>query len=121
MRSDLTLSTTIRSSKSPILSRRRILANGTELIPSFFVAIPPTFRQEWGEQMTKLMKPGGYLVTVIYPLRPYDETGPPYYVEPEHYVPLLEPSFTKVLDKIPVVSSPSHLDKERIVVWRKLG
>ncbi|KAF8191153.1 S-adenosyl-L-methionine-dependent methyltransferase [Pholiota molesta] len=86
---------------------------------TFFVAIPPSFRQEWGKQMTKLIKPGGYLITGIFPLRPYDETGPPYYVEPEHYVPLLEPNFTKVLDRIPAVSSPSHLGKERIVVWRK--
>ena len=77
-------------------------------------------RPAWGEQMTKLVKPGGYLITLIYPLRPYDETGPPHYVEPEHYVPLLGANFMKVLDKVPEVSSPSHVGKERLVVWKRV-
>ncbi|KAF8970395.1 S-adenosyl-L-methionine-dependent methyltransferase [Flammula alnicola] len=86
---------------------------------TFFVAIPPSMRKEWGNQMIKLVKPGGYLITLVFPLRPYDDKGPPYYVEPEHYVELLSSSFVKVLDKIPEVSSPSHKGKERLLVWKR--
>ncbi|KAI0683525.1 S-adenosyl-L-methionine-dependent methyltransferase [Earliella scabrosa] len=49
---------------------------------TFFVAIPPSRRAEWGQQMRKLVKPGGYLITLIYPLLPYREFGPPFYVRP---------------------------------------
>lgn len=69
--------------------------------------------------MSKLIKPGGFLVAVIFPLRPRDETGPPYYVEPEHYDIVLDAGFSKVLDRVPVVSSPSHIGMEHLVVWRR--
>ncbi|KAF9486242.1 S-adenosyl-L-methionine-dependent methyltransferase [Pholiota conissans] len=45
---------------------------------TFFVAIPPSLREAWGKQMTKLIRPGGFLVTIVFPLRPFDETGPPF-------------------------------------------
>ncbi|KAJ3533310.1 hypothetical protein NM688_g7303 [Phlebia brevispora] len=35
---------------------------------TFFVAIPPSRRDEWGHQMTEIIKPGGYLVTLVFPL-----------------------------------------------------
>ncbi|KAF4616903.1 hypothetical protein D9613_008747 [Agrocybe pediades] len=86
---------------------------------TFFCAIPPSWRKDWGKQMAKLVKPGGYLITIVYPLRPHTETGPPYWIIPEHYEELLSPNFEKVLDKVPAVSSPSHEGKEKILVWKR--
>jgi len=87
---------------------------------TFFVAIPPSLRNEWGRQMTSLIKPGGYLITLVYPIDPPIESGPPYFLRPEHYVEPLGNAFEKVLDKDPIISSPTHVGRERIVVWRRL-
>ncbi|RPD52719.1 thiol methyltransferase 1 [Lentinus tigrinus ALCF2SS1-7] len=87
---------------------------------TFFVAIPPSRRVEWGQQMSKLVKPGGYLVTVVFPIDPYTETGPPFYVRPEHYDEVLGDGWEKVLDKVPETSLESHINRERIVVRKKL-
>ena len=46
----------------------------------FFVAIPPEKRAAWGKQMAKLVKPGGYLICLVYPMDPPLDYGPPYYV-----------------------------------------
>ncbi|KDR76470.1 hypothetical protein GALMADRAFT_246837 [Galerina marginata CBS 339.88] len=87
---------------------------------TFFCAIPPPMRKNWGSQMSNLVKPGGYLITVVYPILPYVETGPPYYIRPEHFEELLSSDFIKVLDKVPDKSSPSHVGKERLLIWRRL-
>ncbi|TFK86299.1 thiol methyltransferase 1 [Polyporus arcularius HHB13444] len=87
---------------------------------TFFVAIPPARRAEWGRQMAKLVKPGGYLVTIIFPIDPYTEVGPPFYVRPEHYDEVLGDGWTKVVDKVPENSLESHVNRERIVVRRKM-
>lgn len=89
---------------------------------SFFVAIPPARRNEWGQQMNKLVKPGGYLITLIYPLGiPEDcKTGPPYRVAPADYIEPLGSGWEKVLDKVPEVSFEANVGRERMVVWKKL-
>ncbi|THH08547.1 hypothetical protein EW146_g8952 [Bondarzewia mesenterica] len=86
---------------------------------TFFVAIPPSYRKDWGRQMNALTKPGAYLVTLVFPLGlDPDGEGPPHYVELEHYDELLS-GWTKVLDEVPKVSNPTHVGRERIVVWKK--
>jgi len=87
---------------------------------TFFVAIHPTTRKDWGTQMAKLIKPGGYLVTVIYPIIAQVDFGPPYFVRPDHYDEPLGSNFVKVLDKVPEVSSPSHAGKEHLIVWKRI-
>jgi len=87
---------------------------------TFFVAIPPSMRTDWGKQMTKLVKPGGYLITLIFPLDPPQDYGPPYFVRPNHYEEVLGSVWEKVLDEVPPVSSPTHKERERIAVWRHL-
>ncbi|KIJ95291.1 hypothetical protein K443DRAFT_683129 [Laccaria amethystina LaAM-08-1] len=87
---------------------------------TFFVAIPPYLRISWGRQMAALVKPGGYLITLVYPIDEFIESGPPYFVRPEHYLEPLGSDFVKVLDKIPEKSSPNHVGRERLVVWRRV-
>ncbi|KIM36674.1 hypothetical protein M413DRAFT_286842 [Hebeloma cylindrosporum] len=65
---------------------------------TFFVAIPPAMRPDWAKQMTKLVKPGGYLITLVFPILPFE----------------------KVLDKVPEVSTEKHVNRERLVVWKRL-
>ena len=87
---------------------------------SFFVAILPPRRPEWGRKMAELVKPGGYLICLVFPILPYTEFGPPFYVRPEHYDEVLGDGWEKVLDEVPKISMDSHVGKERIVVRRKL-
>lgn len=84
------------------------------------MAIPPTRRPEWGQVMNRLVKPGGYLITLVFPLDPKVDYGPPFYVRPEHYVEVLGDRWEKIVDKIPEMSLESHKNKERLVVWKKL-
>ncbi|ETW84328.1 hypothetical protein HETIRDRAFT_381810 [Heterobasidion irregulare TC 32-1] len=86
---------------------------------TFFVAIPPSRRSEWGRQMTALTKPGAYLITLAFPLGlDPNGGGPPFFMTPEHYHEALA-GWTKILDEVPIGSSPTHKNKERIIVWRK--
>ncbi|KAF8156640.1 S-adenosyl-L-methionine-dependent methyltransferase [Crassisporium funariophilum] len=87
---------------------------------TFFCAIPPSLRNDWGRQMARLIKPGGYLVTIVFPIISYVETGPPYFLRPDHYDEPLGSNFVKVLDKIPDNSSESHVGKERLIVWKRV-
>ncbi|KAJ7627669.1 S-adenosyl-L-methionine-dependent methyltransferase [Mycena polygramma] len=87
---------------------------------TFFVAIPPSRRNEWGAQMNSLIKPDGYLITLVFPLEPESDVGPPYFVSPEHYLAPLGAGWEKVVDRVPTVSSPTHVGKEHLVAWKKL-
>jgi methyl halide transferase len=91
-------------------------------VSSFFVAIPPSKRPEWGRQMNSLVKSGGFLITLVYPIKPFTEDGPPFFIRPEHYVEILEDTgnWEKVIDMIPVESHESHIGLEHLVVWKKL-
>jgi methyl halide transferase len=74
-------------------------------------------RKDWGLQMRALTKPGGYLVALVYPMEPKNELGPPFFVRPEHYTEHLGEGWRKVLDEEPTTSLPSHVGRERLVVW----
>jgi len=87
---------------------------------TFFVAIPPSRRHEWGSQMNALVKSGGYLITLVFPLDPETDLGPPWFVRPEHYLGPLGEGWEKVVDRVPAKSSDTHVGRERLVVWKKL-
>lgn len=91
-----------------------------QCVSSFFVAIPPSRRPEWGRQMNALVKPGGFLITLVFPIDPPTEEGPPFFVRPEHYVEILKGNWEKVIDMIPAESHQTHNGRERLVVWKKL-
>ncbi|KAI0764670.1 S-adenosyl-L-methionine-dependent methyltransferase [Fomes fomentarius] len=76
---------------------------------TFDVIYDYTFFSAWGRQMAKLVKPGGFLITLIFPILPYTEVGPPDYVRPEHYTDALRGRVTL-----------SHVGKERLVLRRKV-
>ncbi|KAJ3825805.1 S-adenosyl-L-methionine-dependent methyltransferase [Lentinula raphanica] len=92
---------------------------------TFYVAIPPTMRPDWGKQMQALIKPGGYLITLMFPHvpEPY-KLGPPYWSSFENYVEVLggATGWEIVYDKIPPedILSDVHKGKDRIVVWKRV-
>lgn len=91
----------------------------TRTVTSFFVAIPPYKRNDWGLEMAALIKPGGYLICSVFPMLPPTDTGPPYFVRPSHYDGPLKANFNKVYDKAPTKTLPGEKGLEHVLVWRR--
>lgn len=70
--------------------------------------------------MNALVKSGGFLITLVFPIDPPTEEGPPFFVRPEHYAEILEEKWEKVIDMIPSESQDTHIGRERLIVWKKL-
>ncbi|KAL1744169.1 S-adenosyl-L-methionine-dependent methyltransferase [Schizophyllum fasciatum] len=88
---------------------------------TFFVAIPPKRRAEWGQRMAALVKRGGQLVVLAYPLAEADKGwGPPWFLRPEHYDEVLKAEdWEKELNDVPLASEGDHIARERMMVWRR--
>ncbi|PCH41417.1 S-adenosyl-L-methionine-dependent methyltransferase [Wolfiporia cocos MD-104 SS10] len=87
---------------------------------TFFVALPPALRADWGRQMAKIVKSGGYLIALLFPiLNQPEDVGPPFYAREEHYSALLDGDWEKVLDEIPENSLVGHKGIEQLMVWRR--
>jgi len=91
---------------------------------TFFVAITPDRRPAWGSQMNELIKSGGYLITLVWPMPiggHKDDIGPPYQIEVQDYAKVLGDDWEKIIDKVPEMSSDErHKGNQKIVVWKKL-
>ena len=80
--------------------------------------------------MRALIKPGGYLITLMYPVEttppPTVLEGPPYHVRFEDYAEVLKEgeAFVRVIDHIPESSNAHdagrHKGRDRLVVWRRV-
>jgi len=90
---------------------------------TFFVAIPPSNRPLWGEQMNSLIKSGGYLITLMWPQVPEPYTaGPPFHSNFSSYQEVLGDKWEVVLNNIPddAILTEKHKGKDRIAVWKKV-
>ena len=70
---------------------------------TFLCALDPTIRNLWAEQMAQLVKPGGELFCLIFPINEEKESGPPFKVNLELVKSLLDKEFEckqlEMLDK----------------------
>ena len=78
---------------------------------TFLCALDPTIRKLWAEQMSQLVKPGGELFCLIFPINENKQDGPPFKVSLEIVKELLEEEFEckqlEMLDK-----SLCHRDRD---------
>lgn len=69
---------------------------------TFFCALPPSLRSQWGARTASLIKPGGRLLTLAYPLATEEmasnpeASGPPFPVSISQYRLALEPHGIKL-------------------------
>lgn len=80
---------------------------------TFLCALPPELREDWAKTMARIVRPGGELITLIFPVGKDPKAGgPPFGVTPDIYRELLTPQgFEEVsLNKVP--ESLSHRDRE---------
>lgn len=57
---------------------------------TFLCALSPSVRPTWAKKMSNLVKPGGELLTLIFPIRELETDVPPFKVSLEMYKELLE-------------------------------
>lgn len=77
---------------------------------TFFCAIKPSLREQWGIEMNKIIKPKGLLLAVVYPMTGADLiNGPPFQVLLDDYEKALGSSF-KLLRE---VSCPNEMNHSR--------
>ncbi|CAE6408123.1 unnamed protein product [Rhizoctonia solani] len=88
---------------------------------TFFCAIPLGLREHWGRRMAEIVKPGGYLITLMYPIDPgrARDDGPPFPVDFEAYSVVLKEFWDNLLNIVPATSKETHQDRERLGVWRR--
>lgn len=61
---------------------------------TFFCAIPPARRADWGRQVESLLVPGGVYSALVFPVgKPAAEGGPPFGMEEAHVLEVLGPLF----------------------------
>lgn len=60
---------------------------------TFLCAIPPSLRTKWAARYAELIRPGGVLVALQFPLDGDRAGGPPYSLSPEIYNDLLLDKF----------------------------
>lgn len=58
---------------------------------TFLCAIQPAQREMWASQMNKLLAPAGELITLIFPVGPIGDRGPPFSINEELVRSLLTP------------------------------
>lgn len=83
---------------------------------TFFCAISPEVRKDWGEKMKNIIKPGGSLITAMYPVDDYED-GPPFAVSVEAYKIALGTSFEPVDGPRKLGDSAAHASRKDRSWW----
>lgn len=90
---------------------------------TFFCAIPLDKRREYVGRMKKLLKKGGVLVTLVFPIKEElvdgVEQGPPYGYTPELYNELLGDEFRWLLNEYPPIPVDNR-DIKRMNVFKRV-
>ncbi len=91
---------------------------------TFLCALSPEMRADWGGSWHRILRPGGLLVTLIFPVdADVDREGPPWPVSPELYKTLLlenDGFVLKSLEKVPDEQShEKRAGREYMAVWER--
>ncbi|GBF87306.1 thiol methyltransferase [Raphidocelis subcapitata] len=89
-------------------------------------ALHPSMRPAWAAAWARLLRPGGHLVTMVYPVDSSLESrpGPPWPVTPGLYKDLLLPAGFELLSLDPIpdhLSHPRRVGREWLGRWRRAG
>ncbi|KAG8900217.1 hypothetical protein FRB99_006187 [Tulasnella sp. 403] len=90
---------------------------------TFFCAFPPSMREAYGKRVREIVRIGGYFVGLVYPIDGGRTGGPPYSVSVEALSESIHGAseWTKVVEFVPKVSTESHVNRERFVVWKRIA
>ena len=98
-------------------------SNGFDLVYdyTFFCALEPGQRDAWAARMGQLVKPGGNLVTLMFPLDGDRAGGPPFSVSKADYLDRLEPLFAvESVEDVPAAAShPERGGREALGIFTR--
>lgn len=87
---------------------------------TFYCAIAPGLRPAYRDQMARLLKPGGQLFGLYFPLtKPLDEDGPPFGVRREEVEASFKECFDLVHAEVPADSIKPRQGNEILMIWRR--
>ncbi|KAI7859153.1 S-adenosyl-L-methionine-dependent methyltransferase [Circinella umbellata] len=84
---------------------------------TFLCAMPPHMRPDWGKRMAEIIKPGGTLIALQYPLKEKAKQ-PPFTLSVEIYHELLNENFDNVYLE-DAKGHESRLGEEKLSVWKR--
>ncbi|KAN0066540.1 hypothetical protein ACQY0O_000634 [Thecaphora frezii] len=95
---------------------------------TFLCALPPSLRTSWAEAYTRLLRPGGILISLVYPIQGDRPGGPPFSVSTQLVRELLGGqrdaeggrAWKELADLEPKKSNEARRGQERVMVWRRL-
>jgi SAM-dependent methyltransferase len=87
---------------------------------TFYCAIDPELRPAYRDQMARLLKPGGLLVGLYFPLnRPMEADEPPYGVKRDEIEASFKEAFDLVHAEFPAESITPRRGNEILMIWRR--
>lgn len=87
---------------------------------TFLCAMPPDLRPAWGKRMADIVKPGGHLICLEFPLyKPLETGGPPWGVKEELFVELLGDKFDRVKRFMPERTHKIGEGHDHISIWKR--
>ncbi|SCZ92319.1 BZ3501_MvSof-1269-A2-R1_Chr2-1g04342 [Microbotryum saponariae] len=86
---------------------------------TFFCAIPPELRQSWADRYAQIIRKGGVLITLMFPIDGDRSWGPPFSVSEEMYDQYLSRSFEKIHSENPGASMEERKGREKMAVWKR--
>ena len=87
---------------------------------TFFCAIDPAMRKAWGQAYSKLIKSGGAIIILMFPLAEMAAVGPPHTATFDAYKESL-PDFEliKLFDMESIGSFPKRKGFEQLSIWKR--
>ena len=76
-------------------------------------------RNDWSKQMSNLLKPGGILIALIFPIDGERTDGPPFSMSPDLHQQLLSQNFKLEYLEKPKIEVENK-DRKMMGVWRRL-
>lgn len=87
---------------------------------TFYCAIDPAMRHAYRDQMAYLLKPGGLLFGLYFPLsKPPESEGPPYGVKRDEVEASFKEHFDLVHAEFPAESVKPRRGNEILMIWRR--
>ncbi len=88
---------------------------------TFYCAIAPELRTAYRDRMARLIRPGGLLFGLFFPLREKDPEGPPFKVSIEEIKRSFGECFELVCEEMPEDSIKPRKGNEVLMIWRRKG
>lgn len=86
---------------------------------TFYCAIDPSLRAAYRDQMARLIKPGGLLFGLFFPLRAPGPSGPPFQVSPDEIRGSFMEGFELVHEEFPAESIKPRKGNELLMIWQR--